>query len=94
MLLSPIQCVHTTKYIQFNLDHQTEKTHHWSVLSIKHNTLLGIIKWYGAWRQYAFFPEPNTVFNVECLGDIESFIEQEMERRRIRLKKQVIEVNL
>ena len=32
-------------------------------------TLLGVIKWFGAWRQYCFFPEENTLYNNECLKD-------------------------
>jgi len=35
---------------------------------------LGIIKWYSRWRQYAFFPENGTLFNTECLNDIQSYI--------------------
>ncbi len=27
-------------------------------------------KWFGRWRQYAFFPDTGTIFNVECLNDI------------------------
>ena len=26
--------------------------------------LLGHIKWYGAWRQYVFYPEEKTLFNI------------------------------
>jgi hypothetical protein len=33
--------------------------------------LLGVIKWYGQWRQHCFFPEPDTLFNVTCLHDID-----------------------
>lgn len=32
---------------------------------------LGAIQWFGRWRQYAFFPEAETVFNRGCLQDIE-----------------------
>ena len=37
---------------------------------------LGIIKWFGRWRQYAFFPEKDTVFNVGCLSDIQAYIKE------------------
>ena len=31
---------------------------------------LGIIDWYGAWRQYAYQPTPDTTFNNGCLQNI------------------------
>ena len=31
---------------------------------------IGVIEWYGAWRQYCFMPAPRTVFNEACLFDI------------------------
>lgn len=31
---------------------------------------LGSLKWYGAWRQYCFFPAPDCIFNVGCLDTI------------------------
>ena len=39
-------------------------------------TLLGVIKWFGAWRQYCFFPKENTLYNNECLKDIKEFLEK------------------
>jgi hypothetical protein len=33
-------------------------------------SLLGVIKWYGQWRQYVFYPEPQTLFNRVCLDGI------------------------
>ena len=46
------------------------------------STRLGVIKWFGRWRQYAFFPEVGTVFNTECLEDIRIFIKGMMKERR------------
>jgi len=49
---------------------------------------LGWIKWFGRWRQYAFFPEPGTVFNPECMDDINSVIRSLMnERTADRIKR-------
>lgn len=39
-------------------------------------TLLGVIKWFGSWRQYCFFPETNTLYSNECLKDIKEFLEK------------------
>ncbi len=38
--------------------------------------VLGVVKWHKYWRQYCFFPEPDTVFNVVCLEDLGHFINQ------------------
>lgn len=43
---------------------------------------LGVVKWFGRWRQYAFFPEPTCVFEPTCLRDIANFIQTEMQKRR------------
>ena len=47
----------------------TAKTRYVTVVSI-HGAELGVIKWFGRWRQYAFFPHPQTIFNPECMTDI------------------------
>lgn len=31
---------------------------------------LGVIKWYGAWRKYCFFPSSDTVWDNNCLISI------------------------
>jgi len=59
-----------SKYLEFLLLEKKPKTKVVVVYSKKSGDRLGIIKWYGAWRQYAFFPETGTIFNVECLNDI------------------------
>ena len=42
--------------------------------SLKDKNDLGIVKWYGPWRQYCFFPGNNTIFNKGCMDDIKDFI--------------------
>ena len=44
------------------------------VLSRKSGNCLGEIRWYSAWRQYAFFPYHETLFNHECLGYIQNYL--------------------
>jgi hypothetical protein len=72
------------KWIIFSLYDDTGKTKKYYVftkdtpISIK----LGEIKWFGRWRQYAFFPEPNTVFEKQCLKDITNFLEKLMLERK------------
>ena len=45
-------------------------------------TQLGQIKWFGRWRQFCFFPEPETTFNRKCLSEIDVEIEALMAERR------------
>jgi hypothetical protein len=73
------------KWIIFNLYEDTGKTKKYHVFTkdIFISTKLGEIKWFGRWRQYAFFPEPNTVFEKQCMKDITNFLENLMlERKR------------
>jgi len=37
---------------------------------------LGIIRWWPAWRKYAFWPGTNTLFEEVCLREIADFCEQ------------------
>ena len=41
--------------------------------------LLGQIRWYGPWRQYVLMPSHSTVFNVDCLQEINDVIAGLME---------------
>ena len=68
-----------SKYIEFKLLEQKPKTKIIEIISKPRagsivRFRLGIIKWYPRWRQYAFFPEVGTLFNVGCLNDIQSYI--------------------
>lgn len=63
-----------TKYMTFKLMELKAKTDVWHVLNNRSGGLLGIIQWYGPWRQYCLFPEPDCVFNNTCLADITAFM--------------------
>jgi len=63
-----------SKYLEFRLLEKKPKTQVIEVMSKFHGSRLGIIKWFPKWRQYVFFPESGTVFNVECLNDIQSYM--------------------
>lgn len=74
-----------TSYLTFGLDAQAStgrKTEVWLVCAARDGALLGRIKWFGRWRQYAFFPSPGTVFNPDCLEAINEQIRTLMRRRR------------
>jgi len=71
------------KWISFYLQSETEKTQKYYVVTKEYfPKKLGEIKWFGKWRQYSFFPEPNTVFEKQCMKDIISFIEDLMLKRK------------
>ncbi len=72
----------TTEYLEFYLVERKPKTNVYSVMSRRHGTNLGVVKWYPSWRQYAFFPSDETVFNAECLENVEAFLVHLMEERK------------
>ena len=69
-------------YLLFHLFAKKPKTNVWSVHNAETRVSLGIIKWYGAWRKYCFFPLSDTVFCAKCLGEISWFMRVEMEKRK------------
>ena len=70
------------KWIEFNFVKDTGKTKVYSVVAIDGCIILGVVKWYSPWRKYSFFPEPDTVFERDCLGYIIDLIEELMLERR------------
>lgn len=58
------------------------KTKTVSVIATRDSALLGEIKWFGRWRQYAFFPYHDTIFNPDCLDSINAEIRRLMDERR------------
>lgn len=47
----------------------------WKSRSETGGTILGEVRWFGRWTQYAFFPNQGMVFEKTCLRDIASFCE-------------------
>lgn len=43
---------------------------------------IGEIKWYGPFRKYAFYPQPNTVYEPTCMQDITDFLNDLMDERK------------
>lgn len=72
-----------SEYLSFEEDdHYEGKTKRIVVVSKHHLNILGEIKWYGPWRQYTFFPEEATVWNTQCLEDIQDEIKRLMDERK------------
>ena len=74
------------EYIHFekliDLSSTPKKTSTWLCKNNKSDDALGLVKWYGPWRQYCFYPESQTIFNKGCMLDIVSFIDQLMDERK------------
>lgn len=48
----------------------------WHVVPKEGVGYLGEVRWYGPWRQYAFYPNIQTVYERQCLRDIANFCEE------------------
>ena len=70
------------QYIEFKLIEKKRKTEVYSIQKKGVLFSLGIIKWFGAWRKYCFFPEEELVFDVDCLQEIIIFIKKLMDERK------------
>ena len=64
------------EYIYFAKLPPKPKTVVYECRSIKTTESLGVVRWYGPWRQYCFFPGKDTIFNVGCMSDVIDFIKQ------------------
>ena len=64
-----------SKYLRFTIiEEKPKKTI--GVYAKKRENLLGTIEWFNRWKQYAFFPEKNTVFDSQCLDDIQTYLKE------------------
>lgn len=52
------------------------------ILSKSSGDRLGSIRWYGPWRQYCFYPSPDTIFNKGCMNDVVKYIDKLMKARK------------
>jgi hypothetical protein len=62
------------KFITVKVLMEKPKTKVYGVFNKRADAVIGVVKWYPHWRQYCFFPEPDTVFSVGCMNDINDFI--------------------
>jgi hypothetical protein len=53
------------------------KTKIFAVTSRMNGAPLGEVKWFAAWRKYAFFPAQGTVFDDGCLYEIAAHCDRE-----------------
>lgn len=63
------------EWIDFKEQPQTGKTKVFNIVPKEQpNSIIGVIKWYGAWRKYCFFTMPNCIFETNCLSNINAFL--------------------
>jgi len=73
----------SSKWMYFSLYENTGKTLKYNVYTKDETPIkLGEIRWFGRWRQYAFYPEPQTVFEKQCMQDITNFLLNLMQERK------------
>jgi hypothetical protein len=70
-----------SKYLEFKQVPYEGKTKRFEVISKLHGDVLGRISWHGAWRCYVFSPAFETIWNKDCLKDIQDFLQQLMDER-------------
>ncbi len=64
------------KYLAFQelIRVEGRKTAVYSCRNKRSGEELGQIRWYGAWRQYCYFPTVQAVYSAGCLRDIAGFM--------------------
>ena len=65
------------------------KTQLWTVFPKMNSTnYLGTVQWFAHWRKYAFYPNPETVYEETCLNDISTFIKMLTRKHKSSTKSQ------
>lgn len=62
------------------------KTSVWFILSASSGGRLGVVRWYGPWRQYTFCPDMHSVFNRDCMIDLSNFLRRVNDEHRAKRK--------
>ena len=70
--------------VVYQLNRPKLKTEVWAVHTSSNDFYrLGEIKWFSAWRQYTFQPEPLSIFNSGCLDELTKFVSQLNKKHKI-----------
>lgn len=67
-----------SQYLQFHDEGPVKpgaKTRKYTVYGRVNKLILGYIKWFPKWRQYTYYPNPDTVYNPGCLDDLAEYCE-------------------
>jgi len=72
-----------SKYLEFKQIAHEGKTKRFEIISKNYGYSLGRISWHGAWRCYTFSPAFETIWNKDCLKDIQDFLNNLMTERKL-----------
>lgn len=61
-------------YIDEIIPLKPKKTKVFHVYNKNTHARLGYIQWYPAWRQYCFFPDPQTLWSKGCMTELNQFL--------------------
>lgn len=81
------------QWIRFVLtSEQPPKTKRWMVVTTGGEKevggiVIGRVSWWGAWRSYAFFPNPQTLYEPQCLRDLAAFCGDQTRAHRAAAKE-------
>lgn len=62
------------EFIEFIRKTSSGKTERYTCQNRRSAGELGEVKYYGAWRQYCYFPTAQAVYSKGCLDDISHFV--------------------
>jgi len=60
---------------------QSGKTKIWDMINKNHGDNMGLVHWYGRWRQYTYNID-DLEFSASCLRDIADFLDEKMKEHR------------
>lgn len=80
------------RWIHFIEIGDTGKTKVYNCYNTEQQSFLGHVKWYSGFRKYSFFPQPNIVFESQCLKDISLFLDQLMIERKLQKQSVLDEI--
>jgi len=63
------------RFICFRQLPNKPRTTVWEVYNRKHRCRVGVVKWYGGFRKYCFFPESEILLDMECMRLIADFLD-------------------
>jgi len=71
------------KWVRFEeIESPSPKTKRWNVINIRTGEMCGVIRWWGAWWKYVFFPGNDFLFDADCLRMIADFIVENKNARK------------
>lgn len=82
-------CTLETEWLRF-VPYEPPKgqtTPRWAVASKSGGDTLGLVKFFGRWRCYVFYPNYATIYNAGCLGDIGRFCERQTQEWASRVRR-------